>query len=125
MCLRFLMEGNAENQAVVRELEPQRAVPNEVLDQHGYETYMDSKGQVLLRRKESFRPAGVSAGVTAGAGVDSGKGKGKMKVDAGGRDPRDLEQLVQQVMRELPVRVQGAKFDAEKAAALAKLDRAF
>jgi len=33
--------------------------------------------------------------------------------------------LVQQVMRDLPTRVQGAKFDAEKAAALAKLDKTF
>ena len=36
------------------------SVPDEVLDHHGYETFMDSKGQVGLRRKElssaSFHP---------------------------------------------------------------------
>lgn len=51
MCLRFLLEGNRANQDVVRELEARGVVPNEVLDQHGYETFMDARGQVGLRRK--------------------------------------------------------------------------
>lgn len=134
MCLRFLMEGNKENQDHIRALEryekekdgpvdppasPQHTskppvsvkVPDEVLDQQGYETYMDSKGQVMLRKREVKPP------------VVGNTGKGKAKLET--RDPKDLEQLVQQVMRELPARVQGVKHDAEKAAALAKLDREF
>jgi palmitoyltransferase len=137
MCLRFLMEGNKENQDHIRALErfekdktsgpveppPLSAaqqsnkppvsvkVPDEVLDQQGYETYMDSKGQVMLRKREVKPP------------VVGNIGKGKAKLET--RDPKDLEQLVQQVMRELPTRVQGVKHDAEKAAALAKLDREF
>ena len=55
MCLRFLMEGHQENQSIIRQLEARAAVPSEVLDQHGYETFMDSKGQVGLRRKEPNR----------------------------------------------------------------------
>jgi len=149
MCLRFLMEGNKENQDHIRALErfekeksnggpvdpptpsaatpqePQQSspssskppvsvrVPDEVLDQQGYETYMDSKGQVMLRKRE-VKPQVPVVGNT---------GKGKAKLET--RDPKDLEQLVQQVMRELPTRVQGVRHDAEKAAALAKLDREF
>ncbi|OCK78737.1 hypothetical protein K432DRAFT_406209 [Lepidopterella palustris CBS 459.81] len=129
MCLRFLMEGNRENQSCVRDLEPKGCVPNEVLDQHGYETYMDSKGQVLLRRKDGGKVAGLG-----GSGSGAGSGVGGSGVSVGGKgmgqglkakDPRDLEVLVQQVMRELPTRVNGTKFDKEKAAALAKLDKGF
>lgn len=137
MCLRFLMEGNKENQDHIRALEryekekeganpvdpptaPQPPtskpavsvrVPDEVLDQQGYETFMDSKGQVMLRKREVKPP------------VVGNTTKGKAKLET--RDPKDLEQLVQQVMRELPARVQGVKHDAEKAAALAKLDKEF
>ncbi|KAF2009564.1 hypothetical protein BU24DRAFT_437179 [Aaosphaeria arxii CBS 175.79] len=133
MCLRFLMEGNKENQDHIRALDeyhekgdpsspapadsgrpslsPKIQVPDEVLDQQGYETYMDSKGQVMLRKREVRTPV---SGTTA-------KGKGKLET----KDPKDLEQLVQQVMRELPTRVQGLKTDPEKAAALAKLDKGF
>lgn len=152
MCLRFLMEGNKENQDHIRALEryekekegsapsqpppvpqpPARKpptskppvsvptvnvppvsvrVPDEVLDQQGYETFMDSKGQVMLRKREVKPP------------VVSNTGKGKAKLET--RDPKDLEQLVQQVMRELPARVQRVSHDAEKLAALAKLDREF
>lgn len=84
MCLRFLMEGNRENQERIRALETysemkdgkkgmtpveqslrdkmEKAgttgipvnvkVPDEVLDQQGYETYMDGKGQVMLRKRQ-------------------------------------------------------------------------
>ncbi|KAI9794616.1 MAG: copper transport protein [Peltula sp. TS41687] len=52
MCLRFLLEGNEENQQIVRELEAEQVVPSEVLDQRGYETFIDSRGKVGLRRKE-------------------------------------------------------------------------
>ena len=56
MCLRFLLEGNRENQEIVRALEPRRAVPDEVLDKRGYETYIDDKGKVGLRAKEGTGP---------------------------------------------------------------------
>ncbi|KAF2472345.1 uncharacterized protein BDR25DRAFT_258678 [Lindgomyces ingoldianus] len=154
MCLRFLMEGNRENQDRIRALEryekenapsspsppppPASAidsftqpsttatattnkikvkVPDEVLDQQGYETYMDNKGQVMLRKREAKPPTQVAP--------QSSTSQGKAKLET--RDPKDLEQLVQQVMRELPARVQGVRLDAEKAsaAALAKLDRGF
>jgi palmitoyltransferase len=98
MCLRFLMEGNKENQDRIHALEkynqdanakakapavpmttsspspnPTAAVPgessgsgsgssnrspvnvrvpDEVLDQQGYETYMDKQGQVMLRKRQ-------------------------------------------------------------------------
>ena len=49
------MEGHQENQDIIRRLEARAVVPSEVLDQHGYETFMDAKGQVGLRRKEPIR----------------------------------------------------------------------
>lgn len=52
MCLRFLLEGNGENQAIVENLEAQRTVPDEVLDKRGYETYIDNDGKVGLRARE-------------------------------------------------------------------------
>ena len=55
MCLRFLTEGNLDNQEIIRKLQARNAVPSEVLDQNGYETFMDNRGQVGLRRKEAAR----------------------------------------------------------------------
>lgn len=52
MCLRFLLEGNKENQEIVRSLVPRKTVPDEVLDKRGYETYIDEEGKVGLRAKE-------------------------------------------------------------------------
>jgi palmitoyltransferase len=145
MCLRFLMEGNKENQDRIRALErhtqekskgstasesvaptnPGKApvnvrVPDEVLDQQGYETYMDNKGQVMLRKRQPQpQPQALPS-------RDAGKGKGK--IDVGMRDPKALEDLVQQVMRDLP-RVQGLRGGEERATeteeALKKLDRGF
>ncbi|KAF2847437.1 hypothetical protein T440DRAFT_191277 [Plenodomus tracheiphilus IPT5] len=141
MCLRFLMEGNRENQDRIRALEKYNQdaknkataaatapaegkapvnvrVPDEVLDQQGYETYMDSKGQVMLRKRQAqSQPLPPR---------DAGKGKGK--IDVGMRDPKALEDLVQQVMRDLP-RVQGLRGGEERAVeaeeALKKLDKGF
>ncbi|KAF2398904.1 hypothetical protein EJ06DRAFT_583508 [Trichodelitschia bisporula] len=78
MALRFALEGHVENQAVVSNLsrmpvdEEGRAVdvPNEVLDINGYETYVDGKGQVQLRRRDAPRRAG--AGTVARAAVTEG-----------------------------------------------------
>jgi palmitoyltransferase len=161
MCLRFLMEGNKENQDRIRALEKynqerdgqktetpveataaastsasasaseaQKApvnvrVPDEVLDQQGYETYMDSKGQVMLRKRQP-QPATASQPTQVQPRSDaSASSKGKAKIEM--RDPKALEELVQQVMRDLPTRVQGLRSGEEKEAeeALKKLDRGF
>lgn len=80
--------------------------------------------QVLLRKRE-FKPQpqpsqSQSQQQPPPPQLLSGKGKGKLET----RDPKDLEQLVQQVMRELPR--MGVKGNTEKEnAALAKLDGVF
>lgn len=82
MCLRFAVEGNSANAEMIKEMAGRlRAngeaspdavstksnlavaetlglgeVPHEVLDTQGYETFMDGKGQVGLRRKEMPPP---------------------------------------------------------------------
>ncbi|KAI9733969.1 MAG: copper transport protein [Cirrosporium novae-zelandiae] len=66
MCLRFLLEGNLENQDIVNALEARRVVPDEVLDKRGYETFIDGNGKVGLRRKEG----GVAVAVVEDAGGD-------------------------------------------------------
>lgn len=135
MCLRFLMEGNKENQDRIRALEkhtqdkskataPAEApvnvrVPDEVLDRDGYETYMDPKGQVMLRkRQQQAQPQPLPS-------RDVSKGKGKIEI---GRDPKALEDLVQQVLQDLP-KMQGLRGGDERAIeveeALKKLDREF
>jgi len=59
MCLRFLLEGNRENQKIVGELEARKTVPDEVLDTRGLgETYLDMEGKVGLRLKGSERIEG-------------------------------------------------------------------
>ncbi|KAF2837588.1 hypothetical protein M501DRAFT_937685 [Patellaria atrata CBS 101060] len=118
MCLRFLMEGNKENQAVIRSLEGRKSVPSEVLDQHGYETFMDNRGQVGLRRKENIKLHSATAGKHAPAT--------QLPI------PGSLDKLapwMQHFMKENPGRPgqgtqQGTRGEAEKAAA-AKLDRGF
>jgi len=50
LCIRNLLEGNPGNQQVVKELEAVQAIPNEVLDRHGYEHYIDDAGRVQLRK---------------------------------------------------------------------------
>ncbi len=52
MCLRFLLEGNRDNQKVVEQLEARKVVPDEVLDKRGYETYVGEGGKVCLRRRD-------------------------------------------------------------------------
>ena len=53
MCLRFVLEGNEANSQIVRDLEARQVVPSEVLDERGYETFIDAKGKVGLRRKDT------------------------------------------------------------------------
>ena len=63
MALRFALEGNAENQDVVRAMERlgqdeplsgglKLDVPREVLDLNGYETFVDKRGQVQLKKRD-------------------------------------------------------------------------
>ena len=51
MCLRFLLEGNPANMHAVGQLQPRAAVPSEVLDHNGFETFIDPAGKVGLRMK--------------------------------------------------------------------------
>ncbi|KAL1388613.1 hypothetical protein HDK64DRAFT_253209 [Phyllosticta capitalensis] len=142
MCLRFLLEGNKENQDVIRELEPKGVVPNEVLDHHGYETFWDQHGQVSLRRKEVGALASAKAAAAAvqaaadAVRIGSGFSSSSVTKDGGAEGERkkppqigsgqaNLDLLMQQVMRDLPATLQGTRRDAEKAAALAKLDKTF
>ncbi|KAF2149339.1 hypothetical protein K461DRAFT_296815 [Myriangium duriaei CBS 260.36] len=135
MCLRFAVEGNPENAARIRQMaetyHQQLAnvksgtippsnltaveVPREVLDTQGYETFMDGKGQVGLRRKEihhitaSAQMTGSSSAVLQAAaaqaiqGAIAGTGlKGatpkmtKMAVER-------AAELMQNALRELPL----------------------
>lgn len=181
MCLRFLMEGNRENQERIRALEKYNQekdgpkgttpveqslrdkmekagsvgvpvnvkVPDEVLDQQGYETYMDGKGQVMLRKRlpqpglplqQPLPPFSPSAAtVVAGPSTStaqhpaptnsadpvSASSKSKAALDS--HNPKALEDLVQQVMRDLPSKISyprvGEMREAEEA--LKKLDRGF
>ena len=156
MCLRFLMENNKENQDRIHALEKYNQdanvkakaaasaasssaaensnrspvnvrVPDEVLDQQGYETYMDKQGQVMLRKRQ---PQPQPQQPLTSRSDLAGKGKGKLDAAALGsmRDPKALEELVQQVMRDLP-RVQGLRAGEERAVeveeALKKLDKGF
>ncbi|KAH6629299.1 hypothetical protein C7974DRAFT_424365 [Boeremia exigua] len=193
MCLRFLMEGNRENQERIRALEqysqardgPRGAtpvevslrrkmeegaaavnvrVPDEVLDQQGYETYMDGKGQVMLRKRQGgAQGAGLglqqplpafSAGGAGGASAASGATTASTAIPAiptapvtpdqptpgqpaaslptaAPHTPKALDQLVQQVMRELPSSAAGragegrASEERADGEALMKLDRGF
>ena len=131
MCLRFLLESNKENQDVVRALEARGVVPSEVLDKRGYETYMDDRGRVGLRRK-----GGDSSATSSG----SSKTKilassSSLEQDKAGKpnigNPRlPTEQASERILKEVPIS-SGAgpagqsRYDPDKAAALAKLDKRF
>jgi palmitoyltransferase len=55
MCLRFLLEGNKENQKIIRDLEARGTVPSELLDQQGFEPFIDEKGQLGIRAKPNAK----------------------------------------------------------------------
>lgn len=138
-------------------------VPDEVLDQQGYETYMDGKGQVMLRKRQqaplsqaqaqqlpqshpahqrlttqhplpAFSPAAAAAAAAtatapaatgAGASSDAAASASKAAaLDSHAHSPKALEDLVQQVMRDLPEKTPFPRADAEEGA-LKKLDRGF
>ncbi|KAJ5595104.1 uncharacterized protein N7459_001312 [Penicillium hispanicum] len=53
MCLKFLLEGNRENQRLVEELEAREVKDdNRVLEKSGYEAMIDQAGKLALRPKE-------------------------------------------------------------------------
>jgi palmitoyltransferase len=54
MCLKFLLEGNKENQKLVEELEAREVVKDEggVLEKGGYEAVIDPVGKLAIRPKE-------------------------------------------------------------------------
>lgn len=185
MCLRFLMEGNRENQDRIRALEQYSQdrdgpkgttpveqslrrkmdeagatgvpvnvkVPDEVLDQQGYETYMDGKGQVMLRKRQQPQPqpqqqqqphtqsqpglthqqplpaftptpAQPDAAASIQPGPTAALATAKAKAALESHNPKALEELVQQVMRDLPGKTPFPRADAEDLA-LKKLDRGF
>jgi palmitoyltransferase len=93
MALRFALEGNKENQDVVRAMEKlgteagyggeqgfKLDVPREVLDLNGYETFVDKRGQVQLKKKEVLGPGTVEEEAVGGAsGSGSVRGKKERK----------------------------------------------
>ncbi|GAB7349382.1 hypothetical protein MBLNU459_g8507t1 [Dothideomycetes sp. NU459] len=158
MCLRFAVEGNEDNAKVIKGMAGVKhqeqqgpggsvtlgaqsapghygegSVPQEVLDTNGYETFMDGKGQVGLRRKDNASAsanantgatataagAATAAGSSAAAQIGPAKPKTTTKMTA-----EKAAELMQTALRDLPL---GDKIlgDKEKKEALAKLDRAF
>lgn len=55
MCLKFLLEGNRENQTLVEELEAREVVKDDggVLERSGFEAVIDRTGKLAIRPKES------------------------------------------------------------------------
>lgn len=53
MCLKFLLEGNRENQRLVEELEAREVVKDDggVIEKNGYEAVLDKTGKLALREK--------------------------------------------------------------------------
>ena len=96
------------------------SVPQEVLDTNGYETFMDGKGQVGLRRKDNQALGGAAAG-SVGQAAQAGPAKPKTQTKM---TAEKAAELMQTALRDLPL---GDKIlgDKEKKEALAKLDRAF
>ncbi|KAK4959695.1 hypothetical protein LTR66_012971 [Elasticomyces elasticus] len=154
MCLRFAVEGcegNAERIRIMAGLNREDAlgvrgdgseadeedevreafeVPREVLDQNGYETFMDGKGQVGLRRKGDAVLAGSIEGlgrVAASASANGNVGVGKPKTTTRLTAEKAAE-LMQTALKDLPLQgLESGKLglDGVKREALAKLDRAF
>ncbi|KAJ5650632.1 uncharacterized protein N7484_004355 [Penicillium longicatenatum] len=55
MCLKFLLEGNRENQRLVEELEAREVVSNDggILEKNGYEAMINQAGKLAIRAKET------------------------------------------------------------------------
>ena len=61
MCLKFLLEGNRENQRVVEELEAREVMKDEggLLERSGYEAVLDEVGKLAIRKRD---PNAATAG---------------------------------------------------------------
>ncbi|KAK6441536.1 hypothetical protein LTR95_002236 [Oleoguttula sp. CCFEE 5521] len=97
---------------------PDLHVPREVLDTNGYETFMDGKGQVGLRRKEPVQTSQAAQAIAkASTAVSKVRSSAAMTAEK-------AAELMQSALRDLPL---GGDLVSErqKAEALAKLDRAF
>ncbi|QVM07181.1 copper transport protein [Coccidioides posadasii str. Silveira] len=66
MCLKFLLEGNRENQRVVEELEAREVMKDEggLLERSGYEAVLDEVGKLSIRKKDA------NAAVAGPSGID-------------------------------------------------------
>lgn len=121
MCLRFAVEGNTDNANVIKRMAgdvapggsvtlggPEGEVPREVLDTNGYETFMDGKGQVGLRRKEGVTTDLVSA-FTAGTSsiqienVSGGKGDVQLLKITTKKAAEKAAEIMQTALRDLPL----------------------
>lgn len=133
MCLRFATDGCEENINVLVGMDASRralmgdidgmlsgngsgGVPKEVLDTNGYETFVDGRGQVGLRRKGGGTGAGPAAPVPPKP-PRIGAATTKMTAEK-------AAELMQSALRDLPLGDQLVT-DRQKAEALARLDRAF
>jgi len=144
MCLRFAVEGCEENANVIKKMAGVRHlqggavtlgaiedVPREVLDTNGYETFMDGRGQVGLRRKENTNIHGTTGfgtsnnGFPSASAVATGAGVSKPRLPPTTKTTAEkAAELMQNALRDLPLGEQLVT-DKQKAEALAKLDRAF
>ena len=52
MCLKFLLEGNKENQRVVEELEARKVVKDGLLEKSGFEAVIDQTGKLAIRPRQ-------------------------------------------------------------------------
>ncbi|EPS41127.1 hypothetical protein H072_4988 [Dactylellina haptotyla CBS 200.50] len=68
LCIRNLMEGNLENQKILKELEAREVVNGETLEAAGLEAYVDKQGKVKV---------GPAPGNAGGSGGSKKKKKGK------------------------------------------------
>ncbi|QIX01870.1 hypothetical protein AMS68_007387 [Peltaster fructicola] len=118
MCLRFAVEDNNANATVIRKMAAQGErrgrqrqgeydvttydVPREVLDANGYETFMDGKGQIGLRRKEPQLPTVPTLGSSQVAArqllppMQAAAGMAKLT-------PEKAAELMQNALKELPL----------------------
>ena len=150
MCLRFAVEGNEVNADVIKGMAAEQGsrgmgmleggsvtltagtgalveddVPREVLDTNGYETFMDQKGQVGLRRKnDSSLPLPSASNTTTTQTAVNTAGVSKPRLSGTKMTAEKAAELMQNALRDLPL---GDKLvtDKQKAEALARLDRAF
>ncbi|KAL1960304.1 hypothetical protein VTO42DRAFT_8264 [Malbranchea cinnamomea] len=62
MCLKFLLEGNRENQKIVEELEAREVVKDQsgVLERSGYEAVIDEVGKLAIRPKKDTNTPSAS-----------------------------------------------------------------